>query len=85
MTLSKRLKLMALTLVIGVGGLELGGQMLVPGFHGFVSPAKRWSADRLPRLALRALRGGTTGAIRAQQETPHLFLAVSPRMTLPEV
>jgi hypothetical protein len=40
MTLSKRLKLMTLTLVIGVGGLELGGQMLVPDFHGFVSPAQ---------------------------------------------
>lgn len=40
MTISKRLKLTALALVIGVGGLELGTQVLIPSFHGFVSPAE---------------------------------------------
>ena len=39
MTISKRLKLTALALVIGFGGLELGTQMLFPGNHGFVSSA----------------------------------------------
>ena len=39
MTLSKRLKLTALALVIGFGGLELGTQILAPNLHGFVSPA----------------------------------------------
>lgn len=37
MTLSKRLKLSALALIIGFGGLELGSLMSVPGIHGFVS------------------------------------------------
>jgi hypothetical protein len=40
MTLSKRLKLTALALVIGFGGLELGTQILAPGSHGLVSPAE---------------------------------------------
>jgi hypothetical protein len=40
MTISKRLKLTALALVIGFGGLELGIQMLVPGSSGFVSSAQ---------------------------------------------
>ena len=31
---------MALALVIGFGGLELGTQMLFPGNHGFVSTAE---------------------------------------------
>jgi hypothetical protein len=39
MTLSKRLKLTALALVIGFGGLELGTQILAPDLHGFISPA----------------------------------------------
>jgi hypothetical protein len=37
MTISKRLKLTALALVIGFGGLKLGTQTL---FQGFVSPAE---------------------------------------------
>lgn len=40
MALTKRIKLVALALVIGLGGLELGAQFLVPGFQGFVSSAK---------------------------------------------
>jgi hypothetical protein len=40
MTISKRLKLTALALVIGFGGLELGTQMLFPGSPGFVSSAQ---------------------------------------------
>jgi hypothetical protein len=40
MTISKRLKLTALALVIGFGCLELGTQMLVPGSHGFVPSAQ---------------------------------------------
>ena len=40
MTISKRLKLTALALVIGFGGLELGTQMMFPGNHGFVSTAE---------------------------------------------
>lgn len=40
MILSRRIKVTTLALVIGIGGLELGTQLSVPGFHGFFSPAQ---------------------------------------------
>lgn len=40
MTFSKRLRISALALVIGIGGLELGTQLSAPGFHSFVSFAE---------------------------------------------
>lgn len=39
MTVGKRLAAIALTLVLGIGSLELGFQMGVPGFHGFSGEA----------------------------------------------
>ena len=40
MRVSMRLGLVAIAVVIGVGGLELGERLGVPGVHGFVSAAK---------------------------------------------
>lgn len=40
MRVSKRLGLIVLTLMLGVGGLELGERLGVPGIHSFVSSAE---------------------------------------------
>ena len=40
MTLSKRFGIILLAGVIGLGALELGERLSVPGIHGFVSPAE---------------------------------------------
>ena len=40
MTVSKRLGFILLATVLGLGGLELGERMSVPGFHSFISPAQ---------------------------------------------
>ena len=40
MRVSKRLGLIVLTLMLGVGGLELGERLGVSGIHSFVSSAE---------------------------------------------
>lgn len=39
MNLSKRLQLIALSCVLGLGALEMGERLSVPGIHSFVSAA----------------------------------------------
>jgi hypothetical protein len=39
MTASKTIRLLLLAGVIGVGGLELGDQLSIPGFHGLIVSA----------------------------------------------
>ena len=40
MTVSKKLKIVLLTGLIGFLGLEAGEQLSIPGVHSFVSPAE---------------------------------------------
>ncbi len=40
MTTRKRLRLLLLAGIIGIGGLELGERLSVPGFHGVISSAE---------------------------------------------
>jgi hypothetical protein len=40
MTVSRRLKLVLLAGIIGIGGLELGERLAIPGVNSFVSPAQ---------------------------------------------
>ena len=40
MTASKKIRLLLLAGVIGVGGLELGDQLSIPGFHGLIVSAE---------------------------------------------
>jgi len=40
MTVSKRIGLVLLAGVLGLGGLELGARLSVPGMHSFVSSAE---------------------------------------------
>ena len=39
MTVSMRLGIIVLAGIIGLGALELGERLLIPGIHSFVSPA----------------------------------------------
>jgi hypothetical protein len=40
MTASKKIRLLLLAGMIGVGGLELGDQLSIPGFHGLIVSAE---------------------------------------------
>ena len=40
MTTWKKIRLLLLAAVIGVGGLELGDQLSIPGFHGLIVSAE---------------------------------------------
>jgi len=40
MTTSKKIRLLLLAGMIGVGGLELGDQLSIPGFHGLIVSAE---------------------------------------------
>jgi hypothetical protein len=40
MTTWKTIRLLLLAGMIGVGGLELGGQLSIPGFHGLIVSAE---------------------------------------------
>ena len=40
MTLSKRLSIVLLAGIVGLGGLELGERLAVPGVDGFISTAE---------------------------------------------
>jgi len=39
MTVFKRFSLVLLAVVLGLGGIELGERMSVPGMHSLISPA----------------------------------------------
>lgn len=39
MNVPKRLKISLLGCIIAIGGLALGERLIIPGLHGFVSPA----------------------------------------------
>ena len=40
MTASKKIRLLLLAGMIGVGGLEFGDQLSIPGFHGLIVSAE---------------------------------------------
>ena len=40
MTTWKKIRLLLLAAMIGVGGLELGDQLSIPGFHGLIVSAE---------------------------------------------
>jgi hypothetical protein len=42
MNVSKKLKIVVLTIAIAFVGMEFGEQLSLPGFHGFATPAEAW-------------------------------------------
>ena len=40
MTLSRRAAIVVLTAIVGIGGLEVGERLVIPGAQGFVSSAE---------------------------------------------
>ncbi len=60
MTVSKRLGIIVLAGILGLGALELGERLSVPGIHSFVSPAEAIVGRPLTPISVAGVARRTT-------------------------
>ena len=72
MTTWNRIRLLLLAGMIGVGGLELGRQLSIPGFHGFIISAEAVVGRPLTPVSVAGVPGAHPGDARLASTTARL-------------